>query len=164
MRFISILVERVSEVTIFVPSDRTTRSKGIINNANGRLENRVSNLNYHSAMVSLSLGYSRKTLNDHESKVGVGSHSAAYTFLVILGQTIQIGLSVGIPKIVVTPYRRFTHLIAPPTSCPRFRETIHRARYFPRAPEGASVMIAPASATYQQAVPMPLMAPLRIKY
>lgn len=42
MRLISILVERVSEVTIFVPSDRTTRSKGVINNANGSLFNIIS--------------------------------------------------------------------------------------------------------------------------
>jgi hypothetical protein len=57
-----------------------------------------------------------------------------------------------------------TYLIAPPTSCPKFRDTIHKAKYFPRAPEGASVMIAPASATYQHAVPIPLIAPLRIRY
>lgn len=37
MRFNSCLVERVSAMTIFVPSDRTTRSKGVINSANGRL-------------------------------------------------------------------------------------------------------------------------------
>ena len=55
-------------------------------------------------------------------------------------------------------------MIAPPTSCPRFRATIHNARYFPRAPEGASVIIAPASATYQQPVPTPAIAPLRIRY
>lgn len=42
MRFTSILVDRVSEVTIRVPSDRTTRSKGVINNANGRLSNIIS--------------------------------------------------------------------------------------------------------------------------
>lgn len=37
MRLISFLVERVSEVTICVPSFRMTRSKGVIKKANGRL-------------------------------------------------------------------------------------------------------------------------------
>ena len=55
-------------------------------------------------------------------------------------------------------------MIAPPTNCPRLRETIHSARYFPRAPDGASVIMAPASATYQQAVPIPPIAPLRMRY
>ena len=40
-----------------------------------------------------------------------------------------------------------THLIAPPTSWPRFLATIHRAKYFPLAPLGASDMMLPASAT-----------------
>lgn len=44
----------------------------------------------------------------------------------------------------------------PPTSCPRFRDTIQRARYFPRTPEGARDRMEPASATYQKPVPMPL--------
>lgn len=57
-----------------------------------------------------------------------------------------------------------TYLIAPPTSCPRFLDTIQRAKYLPRAPEGARVMMAPASATYQQPVPIPPIAPLRIRY
>lgn len=42
MRLISILVERVSDVTICVPSSRTTCSKGVIKSANGRLDNGVS--------------------------------------------------------------------------------------------------------------------------
>ena len=57
-----------------------------------------------------------------------------------------------------------THLIAPPTSCPRLRATIHRARYFPRAPAGASDMMIPDSATYQKPVPAPSMKPPKIRY
>lgn len=49
-----------------------------------------------------------------------------------------------------------TYLIPPPISWPRLRETIHKARYFPRAPVGEMDMIVPASATYQQPVPIPL--------
>lgn len=51
MRLTSNLVERVSEVTIFVPSDRTTRSKGVIKKANGRLVGRISRSTYRWSMV-----------------------------------------------------------------------------------------------------------------
>lgn len=44
MRFTSSLVERVSVVTILVPSDRMTCSKGVIMKANGRLHDQVSDL------------------------------------------------------------------------------------------------------------------------
>jgi hypothetical protein len=49
MRLISILVERVSDVTIFVPSDRTTFSNGVINKANGKLLDRIS--------IAVSVGF-----------------------------------------------------------------------------------------------------------
>lgn len=58
----------------------------------------------------------------------------------------------------------FERFIAPPTSCPRLRATIQNARYFPRAPEGASDIIVPLSATYQQPVPMPEMKPPKMMY
>jgi hypothetical protein len=79
MRLSSSLVERVSEVTIWVPSDRTTRSKGVINNANGRLQNGIS--------MCCSLApwiYSRDALNDHKSNESLGSNSTVGSFLVIL--------------------------------------------------------------------------------
>lgn len=49
-------------------------------------------------------------------------------------------------------------MIPPPTSCPRLRDTIQRAKYLPRTPEGARDKIDPASATYQQPTPIPLRA------
>lgn len=44
MRFTSSLVERVSVVTILVPSDRMTCSKGVIMKANGRLHDHLSDV------------------------------------------------------------------------------------------------------------------------
>ena len=80
MRLISILVERVSEVTIFVPSDRTTFSNGVINNANGRLLNIIR----ISDQLWPFLNYSRKALNDHEGNKGIRSNSTTDTFFMVL--------------------------------------------------------------------------------
>lgn len=84
MRFSSILVERVSEVTIFVPSDRTTRSKGMINSANGRLYNHVSHLDTR-CFGFYFLQYLRETLNDHKGQISVGCDTTTNAFLIVLG-------------------------------------------------------------------------------
>jgi hypothetical protein len=108
--------------------------------------------------------HSRETLNDHKGNVSIGRDTAADPFFVVLRQTVKSEMIRNSSTHSLGFTSEKAYLIAPPTSCPRFRDTIHRARYFPRAPEGASVMMAPASATYQQAVPIPLIAPLRMRY
>lgn len=89
MRLISIFVERVSEVTIFVPSDRTTRSKGVINNANGSLLNIIS-LRYSMFQPwKLFSKHSRKTFNDQKGNISIGSNSTTDTFFIVLRQAAQ---------------------------------------------------------------------------
>jgi hypothetical protein len=50
MRFISILVESVSEMRILVPSDRTTFSKGVIKSANGKLNSQLAQMLIHQIL------------------------------------------------------------------------------------------------------------------
>jgi hypothetical protein len=78
----SSLVERASAVTIRVPSDRMTRSNGVIMNANGRLRNDISwdtGPGVHILRI-----YLRHALDDHERNISVGCYSTADTFLVVL--------------------------------------------------------------------------------
>jgi hypothetical protein len=85
MRLISILVERVSEVTIFVPSDRTTFSNGLINKANGKLSSMIS----ISVPACFQLKHSRQTLDDHKGNKGIGCDSTNDAFFMVFRQTAQ---------------------------------------------------------------------------
>lgn len=159
IRLNSCFVDSVSAVTILVPSDRTTRSKGMIRSANGRLRSKIRTSTCHNIWE-----HPRETLDDHKCNISIRRNSSVGTFLVILRKAVRKYLLVHLMEISCFKDNATAYLIAPPTNCPRFRETIHNAKYFPRAPDGARVMMAPASATYQHAVPIPLIAPLRIKY
>lgn len=109
--------------------------------------------------------YLRHTLDDHECDVGVRGDSASGTFHVVFRQAFGLGKHQHSSDHCQRPLETHeTHLIAPPTNCPRFRATIHKARYFPRAPAGASDMIVPASATYHSPLPVPVTKPPKIRY
>lgn len=102
----------------------------------------------------------RHALNNDECDVGFGRYAAADTLKMVFGQAKSI-LTCDIHR---SGRARGLYLIAPPTSCPRFRDTIQKARYLPRDCDGARDIIVPASATYQVPVPMPENNPLRIRY
>lgn len=85
MRLNSCFVERVSAVTILVPSDRTTRSKGIIRSAKGNLD-KIS----FEVIPDYSV-YPRKALNDNESYISIGRNSAFSAFFVVFGETEKKG-------------------------------------------------------------------------
>lgn len=81
MRLTSFFVERVSAMTICVPSFRTTRSKGIIKSANGKLSKSIS---IH-CLFSCS-GRSRDALDNHECNVSIRSDTGTGPFYVVLRQ------------------------------------------------------------------------------
>jgi hypothetical protein len=95
--------------------------------------------------------HSRETLNDHKGNVSIGRDTAANPFLGrgILDSWLAVQSSKLFPKYILTD---------------AWMSFLSSRFLLPRAPEGASVMMAPASATYQQAVPIPLIAPLRMRY
>jgi len=133
----SCFVPIFSETKIRVPSDRTTRSRGDIIKANGSL--------YLSVRVS---------------RGGV-VEGGAYARHSMIKKAMYVS---GVTP-ASAPFKWFfDRLIAPPTSCPKFLATIQKARYFPRAPEGARDMIVPLSATYHAPVPIPEIKPPKMMY
>lgn len=85
IRLNSCFVDRVSAVTILVPSDRTTRSKGMIKSANGRLISKV-----RARIGSEIRDYSRETLNNDKGNISIGGNSSVSTFFVILRKAIRM--------------------------------------------------------------------------
>lgn len=81
MRLTSFLVERVSAMTICVPSFRTTRSKGVIKSANGKLSKSIS-IHY----LFSSSRHSRDAFDNHECNVSIRSNTGTGPFYVVLRQ------------------------------------------------------------------------------
>ncbi len=74
---ISSLVESFSDMTIFVPSDRTTFSRGEMRKAKGRLDGQRRRERKDS----------RHALDDEEREVCIWRDASLDTFEVVLGQT-----------------------------------------------------------------------------
>lgn len=66
-------------MTICVPSSRTTRSKGVIISANGKLDGRIS----MDCLLGPS-GYSRDALDDHKGNVSIRSDTGTGPLYVVL--------------------------------------------------------------------------------
>lgn len=153
----SCFVLSFSETRIRVPSERTTRSKGEISKANGSLKRSV----IFKCVLNVRT-YARHSIIKNAIYVsGVTPPTAPFTWFF---DKLQMGTHQYLFRAPRLVEFGTTNFIAPPTSCPRLRETIHRAKYFPREPDGASDIIEPLSATYQQPVPMPVKKPPRIRY
>jgi hypothetical protein len=127
----SFLVDNFSAMTIRVPSDRTTFSRGEMRSAKGRA--------IHSIM--------RKAMYVS----GVTPPTAPLTWFFdrltsVLGTCHDIGNILDGTSDKLSELNVSIVDVAKKTGL-TFRATIHKARYFPRAPLGARDMILPASAT-----------------
>lgn len=89
----SCLLLRVSDTTILVPSDLTTRSSGEMRNAKGNLPTCVS-VSACSRYLKQGGFFLRQTLDDDKSDISVGSDTSFDTLDVILCQAV--GMSVRI--------------------------------------------------------------------
>jgi hypothetical protein len=85
----SILVDRVSETRIRVPSERTTFSSGVIKKANGRLFVSNDTVRFSAGAWDMSMvsgsQHLRQAFDDYECHIGLRGNSAFNALLVVLG-------------------------------------------------------------------------------
>lgn len=104
--FSSCFTVNASETRIRVPSERTTRSRGVMRKANGSLELMGSALRILKYALKGRKGRLdlRQALDDHKCYVCVWGHTSSASFGMVLGQTarnifVNIAISCGLGSV-----------------------------------------------------------------